>query len=172
VARGALRREEVTLPAIRAWLRAHPAEAPAVLDRNASYVFFRILSGGVVGSQGVELEAGRSLAIDPRFLPLGAPLWLAATAPAVDPAQPDAALRRLVVAQDTGGAIRGPLRGDVFFGAGPDAEAVAGRMKHRGRLWLLLPKTAVATALAARSPTAAPPATSPPAAPKPTTGAL
>lgn len=172
VARGALRREEVALPTIRAWLRGHPREAPAVLDRNPSYVFFRILDGGVVGSQGVELEPGRSLAVDPRFLPLGVPLWLAGTAPAVDPGRPDVELRRLVVAQDTGGAIRGPVRGDVFFGAGADAEAVAGRMKHRGRLWLLVPKAAAATALGARSATTGLPAPAPPAAPKPTGGAL
>ena len=107
---------------------------------NPSYVFFRELQGqGPVGSQGVALTAGRSLAVDRRFIPLGAPLWLEATAPAVEPSAEERPLRRLVVAQDTGGAIRGPVRGDVYWGAGAEAEAVAGKMKHEGRYWLLLP---------------------------------
>jgi membrane-bound lytic murein transglycosylase A len=88
----------------------------------------------------VPLVPGRSLAVDRVFLPLGAPLWLDASAPAPDPAAPDLPLRRLLVAHDTGGAIRGPVRGDVFWGHGPEAAEVAGRMKHRGRLWLLLPR--------------------------------
>jgi membrane-bound lytic murein transglycosylase A len=88
----------------------------------------------------VPLTAGRSLAVDPLFLPLGVPLWLDTTIPATD-AGPAGPLQRLMVAQDTGGAIRGPVRGDVFWGNDPDAGEIAGGMKQTGRLWLLLPKS-------------------------------
>ncbi len=139
--RGALEPAEVSMQSIRRWLTEHPAEAPEILETNPSYVFFRRLEGeGPIGSQGVALTPGRSLAVDRSFLPLGAPLFLEALAPSPDPADPDRTLRRLMVAQDTGGAIRGPVRGDVFWGAGEDAATVAGRMRHRGRLWLLLPR--------------------------------
>jgi len=158
VDRGALRLEDVSLRTIRLWLETHPKEAPGVMATNASYVFFRTLDGvradrGPLGSLGVPLTAGRSLAVDARFLPLGAPLWLDGSMPSISPsvieqappggAEPagDRPLRRLVVAQDTGGAIRGPVRGDVFWGAGAEAEAVAGHMRHTGRLWLLLPSS-------------------------------
>jgi membrane-bound lytic murein transglycosylase A len=145
IRRGAIARERVSLQTIRAWLRANPDQADAVMAVNASYVFFRRLEGeGPVGAQGAVLTPGRSLAIDRRYLPLGAPLWLEASAPAPEPGAPDRPLRRLMVAQDTGGAIRGPVRGDVFWGHGPEAEAVAGRMKHQGRYFLLLPRTLVA----------------------------
>ena len=87
------------------------------------------------------LSAGRSLAVDRRFVPLTAPVWLAAGAPdPADPAGGDRPLRRLMVAQDTGSAIRGPVRGDVYWGTGAAAGAVAGRMRHEGRYWLLLPR--------------------------------
>ena len=133
------------MQSIRAWLVANPAEASAVMQENNSFVFFRWLDGksaelGPVGAQGVPLRAGRSLAVDRRFLPLGAPLWLEAEAPDGDPSRPDQKLRRLMVTQDTGGAIRGPVRGDVFWGTGRDAGEIAGRMKHQGRYWLLLPR--------------------------------
>ncbi len=90
------------------------------------------------------LTPGRSLAVDLKFVPLGVPIWLDGHAPAVDPKQPDRPLRRLLVAQDTGGAITGPVRGDVFWGHGAEAEAIAGRMKNPGRVWLLLPRSAAA----------------------------
>ena len=86
------------------------------------------------------LLAGRSLAVDLKFLPLGAPLWLEAAAPDGNPSLPDQMVRRLMVTQDTGSAIRGPVRGDVFWGTGRDAGEIAGRMKHQGRYWLLLPR--------------------------------
>jgi membrane-bound lytic murein transglycosylase A len=98
---------------------------------------------------GVALTPGRSLAIDRDHLPLGPPLWLDAMAPRPDGAG-ETPLRRLMVAQDTGGAIKGPVRGDVFWGGGAEAEAIAGRMKHPGRMWLLLP-AAVADRLRART---------------------
>ncbi len=142
VERGELEREEVSLQSIRRWLRAHPAEADKVMRANRSYVFFRVLPGAPVGAAGVELTPGRSLAVDTRFLPFGVPLWLESTIPALpERAQEEATpLRRLVVPQDRGGAIQGPVRGDLFWGAGEEAEAIAGRMKQPGRLWLLWPK--------------------------------
>lgn len=164
VARGELALEGVSMQSIRRWLADHPEKAPEVMAANASFVFFRTLEGpGPLGSLGVPLTPGRSLAVDRTFLPLGAAFWLAGWMP--DPASPGGAdlrsgaedpgpgpppvadgrrpLRRLLVAQDTGGAIRGPVRGDLFWGPGDRAAAIAGRMKHEGRLWLLLPRTVV-----------------------------
>lgn len=136
VAEGALEREEVSLQSIRAWLRANPAEQRRIMDRNRSYVFFREVPGeGPVGTQGVPLTPGRSLAVDRRYLPLGAPLWI----DTVDPLDTSRPLSRLAVAQDTGGAIRGATRGDLFWGAGLDAEERAGRMRSPGRFYVLLP---------------------------------
>lgn len=144
---GALERGKVSLQAIRAWLAAHPDRAPEILDRNRSYVFFRALphlahAPGPLGAQGVPLTPGRSLAVDRRFVPLGVPLWLDTTAPMPDG---ERVLRRLMVAQDTGGAIRGVVRGDVFWGSGPEAEHTAGHMQSRGRYYLLLPRTLAPT---------------------------
>ena len=136
IERGDIPREEISMQSIRAWLAAHPAEAPGIMNANPRYIFFRAIEGeGPIGAQGVALESGRSLAVDPAFLPYGAPLWL-------ETVDPDGqALRRLVIAQDTGGAIRGAVRGDLFWGAGADAAAKAGRMKSRGGYAILLPKT-------------------------------
>lgn len=139
VDRGALTLEEVSLQSIRSWLVTHPEEAEAVMSTNPSFVFFRELEGeGPLGTLGVALTPGRSLAVDRSQLPLGAPIWIDALAPRPS-GDGDRPLRRLMVAQDTGGAIKGPVRGDVFWGHGDEAEAVAGRMKHEGRMWLLLP---------------------------------
>ena len=135
IERGLIDRESATMPGIRAWLAVHPAETKAILDANPSYVFFRELAGeGPIGSEGVALTPGRSLAVDTKFLPLGAPFWLEA-------AGDDGSIERLLIAQDTGGAIRGPVRGDLFWGHGPDAERRAGTMRARGGYFLLLPKT-------------------------------
>lgn len=142
VERGELTRDEVSLQSIRHWLRAHPDQADEVMRANRSYVFFRVLPGAPVGAAGVELTPGRSLAVDTRFLPFGLPLWLESTVPALPETgrSEEVPLRRLVVPQDRGGAIKGPVRGDLFWGAGAEAEAIAGRMKQPGRLWLLWPK--------------------------------
>lgn len=127
----------VTMQAIKSWLRANPSRANEVMAANRRYIFFQELPGtaaqGPVGSMGVELTAERSLAVDPRFVPLGMPLWLAADAAP--------ALRRLMIAQDTGGAITGPVRGDLYLGSGDAAGARAGKMKSSGRYWLLLPRS-------------------------------
>ena len=147
---GALPRDQVSLQTIRTWLRAHPADAATIMERNPSYIFFAehpelAAADGPLGTQGVPLAAGRSLAVDRRFLPLGAPVWLDTSAPRPDRPEDEAPLRRLLIAQDTGGAIKGVVRGDVFWGAGEPAEAIAGRMRGRGGLAVLLPKALVPT---------------------------
>lgn len=134
---GEIDREAVSLQTIRDWLHRHPDQMRSVMDRNPSYIFFRTIQGdGPIGAQGVALTAGRSLAVDRRYIPLGAPVWL-------DIDYPDEAgnpLQRLVVAQDTGGAIKGVVRGDVFWGHGPTAAEKAGPMAASGRYFVLLPK--------------------------------
>ncbi len=135
--RGELEKDNVSMQAIRAWLAAHPGQADEIMNLNKSYVFFRVLNGeGPTGAEGVALTPQRSLAIDHSRIPYGVPAWLD-TEPPMDGQPP---LRRLMVAQDTGGAIRGAVRGDVFWGYGPQAEDIAGHMKAHGDLWLLLPK--------------------------------
>jgi membrane-bound lytic murein transglycosylase A len=149
VDRGEIAREQLSMQSIRAWLKAHPAEAESLMNENASFVFFKEMpiadpALGADGAQGVPLTPEASLAVDLRFHGLGAPMWIDANAPADDAKNPDVAFRRLVVAQDTGGAIRGPVRGDVYWGANARAESVAGRMAHKGKLFVLLPKAAAA----------------------------
>jgi membrane-bound lytic murein transglycosylase A len=133
-AHGKLAANEATMPAIRAWLKAHPAEAPALMAENERYIFFRPLAGeGPVGALTVPLTAGRSLAIDPKFVPLGVPVWL-------DTVDPDGVrLQKLMVAQDTGRAIKGAVRADIFWGSGEAAFDKAGRMNSRGGYYVLLP---------------------------------
>lgn len=140
VERGALTREQVSMQSIRKWLEENPDLADDVMARNASYVFFEELKGeGPLGAQGVPLTPGRSLAVDLKHWTLGAPVWLGTRAPSPRPGEPDRPLRRLLVMQDTGGAIRGVVRGDVFWGHGEEAAEIAGRMKHPGRMWVLVP---------------------------------
>lgn len=129
-------------PAIREWIAAHPQRQQEVLNANPSVVFFREEriddpAQGPKGALGVPLTAGRSIAVDPAFVPLGAPLFLATTLPLSE-----VPLQRLVMAQDTGGAIRGVVRADYFWGFGAAAGESAGRMKQQGKLWLLWPKGA------------------------------
>lgn len=135
IKRGALKQEEVSLQTIRAWLTAHPDQANDVMNTNRSYVFFKEAADGPKGAEGVTLTPGASLAVDHGVLPYGLPLWVDIDAPVAG----DGPLRRLMVAQDTGGAITGPVRGDVFWGYGPEAERKAGLMKSKGRYWALLP---------------------------------
>jgi membrane-bound lytic murein transglycosylase A len=137
VEQGELKLAQASMQAIQAWARANPARLPELLNRNPSYVFFRELAPspeGPIGAQGLPLTAGRSIAVDPRFIPLGAPVYLATTHP-----NSSVPLQRLMVAQDTGGAIRGAVRADFFWGTGPDAGLLAGRMRQQGRMWVLLP---------------------------------
>ncbi|CAA7621922.1 murein transglycosylase A [Magnetospirillum sp. UT-4] len=127
--------DDISMPAIRAWLKDNPTRAQALMAENPRYVFYKVVTGdGPLGSEGVALTPERSLAVDNRYIPLGVPLFLDTVDPAGRP------LRRLVMAQDTGGAIKGPVRGDFFWGAGEAAFEKAGRMKSPGRYWLLLPR--------------------------------
>jgi membrane-bound lytic murein transglycosylase A len=138
VKRGALAKENVSMQSIRAWLTSNPAQAAEIMNTNKSYVFFHKLDGqGPIGGEGTSLTPLRSLAIDRSLLPYGAPFWLSAEHP--ETSQPR--IERLMIAQDTGGAIRGPVRGDVFWGHGASAEAMAGPMKSKGQYWILLPKS-------------------------------
>ncbi len=153
IKRGDLTRETVSMQSIRAWLAANPAEGRKVMDLNRSYVFFRELKGpGPIGALGVPLTPGRSIAVDRGLIPLGIPVWLQASRPDADASAPDRVLHRLVVAQDTGGAIRGGIRGDMFWGHGAEAAAIAGRMKHPGQWFLLLPNALADRALGVINP--------------------
>ena len=136
--RGELPLEKASMQGIQAWARANPEKLAALLNHNARYVFFRELPAGLpgpIGSLGVPLTAGRSLAVDPGAVPLGAPVYISTTWPLSS--RP---LNRLMLAQDTGNAIRGAVRGDFFWGYGEDAAREAGRMKQPLRMWVLLPK--------------------------------
>jgi membrane-bound lytic murein transglycosylase A len=146
--RGEVPRERASMQGIGAWARANPDKLRALLDENPSYVFFREVPApaagsleaaidGPIGSLGVPLLAGRTIAVDTRAIPLGAPMFLATTMPlSTTP------LERLVLAQDTGGAIRGAVRADFFWGFGSAAGREAGRMRQDGRMWLLWPRGA------------------------------
>lgn len=137
--RGEIAREDMSMQAIEDWLRRNPDEAPRLMALNRSYVFFRVLDGeGPVGALGVPLTPERSLAVDPSYAVLGGPVWL----DVADPLQPGRRLQRLVIAQDTGGAIKGPIRGDLFWGHGVRAALAAGMMKSPGRYFLLVPRGA------------------------------
>jgi membrane-bound lytic murein transglycosylase A len=136
--------DRMSMQAIRQWLLAHPAAAQAVMDTDQSFVFFREAalgdpSLGSLGSEGVPLTPGASIAVDVNIHALGVPFFIAASAPDPDSSHPDDPLNRLFIAQDTGGAIRGAARADVFWGFGRASEAIAGRMKSLGRLYVLLP---------------------------------
>ena len=125
----------VTMPKIRAWLTAHPDRAQSVMNANRSVVFFKEQQGdGPKGAAGLPLTPGRSLAVDKTLWSYNLPLFLDTTDAA------DAPLQRLMVAQDTGGAITGAVRGDVFWGAGDEAAAQAGAMQQPGVLYVLLPR--------------------------------
>ncbi len=140
VSRGEMTLDQVSMQSIRAWLLSHPAEARGVMEQNPSYVFFREVNGlsadkGAPGALGVALSPFRSIAVDKGFIPLGAPVWVN-TRDALD----GSPFNHLMVAQDLGGAIRGPVRADIFFGWGADAENRAGRMRQRGTEIVLLPR--------------------------------
>lgn len=131
----------LTMQGLKSWLRADPARGRALMHENASYVFFRELpraeaDKGPVGAQGVPLTPGRSLAVDASYHSLGTPVFV--TAP--DLAVEGTPFRRLMIAQDVGSAIKGPQRGDIFFGTGDAAGAIAGTTKEPARFYILLPK--------------------------------
>ncbi len=135
---GELKLEEASMQGIKAWAKKNPNKLTALLDQNPSYVFFRELPEGLsapLGALGVPLTNEYSIAVDPRTIPLGAPVFLATTYP-----NDSAPLNRLMLAQDTGGAIKGAVRADFFWGFGELAGMQAGKMKQQGRLWVLFPK--------------------------------
>lgn len=130
--------EAINLDSIRHWLEEHPQAIEELLHSNPSYIFFAVRDStlpGPLGSLRVPLTAEHSAAVDRKYIRLGLPLWLDTTLPDKGPPY-----RRLLFAQDTGGAIKGPLRVDVFFGQGLEAEKLAGRMRERGRFYVLLPR--------------------------------
>ena len=144
--RGELTLEQASMQGIKAWAAANPRRLQELLQANPSYVFFREEkitdpAKGPKGALAVPLTPQRSIAIDPVYIPLGAPVFLATTQP-----NSTVPLRRLMVAQDTGGAIRNPVRADFFWGFGPDAGELAGRMKQPGQMWVLLPSVLAVSA--------------------------
>jgi membrane-bound lytic murein transglycosylase A len=139
VDRKALPLEQASMDGIRAWIAAHPDEGARLLQENPRYVFFRELEGQPLGSLGVPVTAGRTIATDPAVFPPGALGFVRVPA-----AGPSTALARFVVNQDTGAAIRGPGRVDVFFGAGADAAAAAGSLRSQGELYFLVPRAPAA----------------------------
>ena len=137
IERGDLPLEKASMQGIKAWAKQNPGKLQDLLNYNASYVFFREMPPdlpGPLGALGVPLTARRSIAVDARYIPLGAPVFLATTMP--NSRQP---LQRLMLAQDTGGAIRGAVRADFFWGFGDEAATLAGRMRQSGNMWVLLP---------------------------------
>lgn len=146
IEQGALDAATISMQSIRAWLANNPARAQSIMNLNESYIFFRPLShnqnsiegSGPVGAHGVPLTARHSIAVDPDYWHYGLPLYISAEHPT-----DNGSFHQLMIAQDTGSAIKGPLRGDVFWGNGPYATEMAGKMKSKGVTWVLLPKSSV-----------------------------
>lgn len=142
--KGIMTKDNASMQAIKRYLTEHPKEIHPILNQNKSFVFFELLGKqAALGTQGVPLTPGYSLAIDLKWIPIGTPLWLNTTRPDKhrDDGKP---FQRLMIAQDTGGAIRGLVRGDVFWGAGKKATYIAGHMRNNGHYWLLLPHQVIA----------------------------
>lgn len=142
VERGEIALEDMSMAAVKAWLRADAARGRQLMQENRSYVFFRELSeeegrDGPLGAQGVPLTPGRSLAVDAALVPLGCPIFMVAPGLADAGGEP---VLRLMIAQDVGSAIRGPARGDIFWGTGEAAGAIAGTTRHEASFFVLLPK--------------------------------
>ena len=145
VDQGAFSLDQASWPAIKAWARANPRRVQEMLHVNPRMVFFREEplgdpSVGPLGAQGVPLTPGRSIAVDKESVPYGTPVWIDSTEPPLAPGAPARALQRLVIAQDTGGAIVGAVRADFFWGWGEGADELAGRMKQPLRMWALWPR--------------------------------
>lgn len=138
--KGVMTKDNASMQRIRAYLNQHPNLMDKILNSNKSFVFFRRLKQqAAIGAQNLPLSPGYSLAIDKRYIPLGSPLWLSTHYPGAKKDN-EKILQRLMIAQDTGGAIKGVVRGDVFWGEGENATAIAGRMKNKGVYWLFVPK--------------------------------
>jgi membrane-bound lytic murein transglycosylase A len=137
---GVMRRDEASWPAIRDWLKRNPQDGREVMRKNERYIFFKdTRSSAATGSEGVPLTAQRSLAVDIKFTPYGTPIWIDTQRPVAGKPGSLEIYRRLLIAQDTGAAIKGPARGDVFFGGGANAADWAGRMVGSGQAIVLVP---------------------------------
>lgn len=139
IRRGTLGAQGISAAAIKAWVRENPQAGRELLNHNPRYIFFREVTdlpadAGPIGAMGVPLSALRSIAVDPDYIPLGSPVWIDKRG--ADP------LRRLLIAQDVGGAVKGPHRGDIFYGSGSEAGRIAGRTNDTGEIFILLPKGA------------------------------
>jgi len=142
IERGELAADEIDMDKVKTWLRADRGRGSALMQENESYVFFRALSeaeerDGPLGAEGITLTPGRSLAVDTEYTSLGTPVFVAAPGLETPEGQP---FHRLMIAQDVGSAIRGPQRGDIFWGTGAAAGAIAGRTRHAATFYVLLPK--------------------------------
>lgn len=145
IKKGVMTKDNASMQRIKQYLSEHPNEANDIMYQNESFVFFeRSRQQGAIGAQNLVLTDGYSMAVDRKHIPLGTPLWLTTTHPDEKTLQPTP-LNRLMIAQDTGGAIRGPVRGDFYWGEGKRAARIAGHMKHQGTYWLLLPKAIAVT---------------------------
>lgn len=141
--RGVMTKDSASMQAIRRYFKAHPQEGKSAMNANPSFVFFdKLPKAYTPGTQGIPLTPGYSMAVDRKWVPLGVPLWLNTRRPE---GTKGVELQRLMIAQDTGGAIRGKVRGDVYWGHGKEAGKIAGNMKYPGTYWLLLPKAWVTT---------------------------
>jgi len=137
---GVMKREDATWPAIRDWLKRNPQQARDVMRKNERYIFFKdTRRSAPTGAEGVVLTAQRSIAIDTAFTPFGTPVWIDAARPVAGKPGQTEIYRRLMIAQDSGAAIKGAARGDVFFGSGTQAADWAGRMVSGGRAIVLVP---------------------------------
>lgn len=131
---GYIKKEDISLQSIKKWLEENPSRIDEILNLNESYVFFTQSSQGATGSLGTQLTANRNLAVDRNYIPLGYPVFINTTNPVTNEK-----INRLTVAADTGGAIKGEIRADFFFGFGKEAEILAGKMKQKGKLYLFIP---------------------------------
>ncbi|OYW99300.1 MAG: transglycosylase, partial [Rhizobiales bacterium 32-66-8] len=144
IQRGLVPRAEMSMDRIRAFIEGDPAAGRALMRENRSFVFFKAVDlpadAGPLGAQGVPLTTDRSIAIDRHIHAYGTPFFLAADLPLNGAGAPDVPLRRLMIAQDTGSAIVGPARADLYFGAGPVAGSISGGIRHPGTFTLLVPR--------------------------------
>ena len=136
IKRGYIKKEDISLQSIKKWAKKNPALVDEILNTNQSYVFFQQSEKTATGSLGVELVANRNIAVDTRYIPLGYPVFLETTNPITDKPY-----EQLMIAADRGGAIKGTIRADIFFGYGLEAKKLAGNMKQQGTMYILLPNT-------------------------------
>ncbi len=148
IKQGVMTKDSASMQKIREYLQSHPKQIKPVLNQNKSFVFFETSKKpDAFGSQGIELTPGYSMAVDVEWVPMGTPIWLNTSRPDEKNTSKSYPFKRLMIAQDTGGAIRGPVRGDIYWGVGDRATSIAGRMKHPGQYWMLLPKSVYAQVL-------------------------